>query len=179
MIKVVDSGKEYFKAINPTPEPVVEKVKVKWIPKKYRKKKKPRPKRLEKNEWKGVPQKKKETGKAYYARYMKSDCWKKIRARTFEADDNRCIICNDKAKIVVHWWYPKIYGRETKRSVSSVCPSCHYIIRDEFFIELRAMQSDDADREAIKEKIINKIINESESELDREFKDRMGQPDDS
>ena len=175
MIKVVDSGKEYFKAINPepNPKPVIKKAKTKTLKKKIKNKKKPRPKRQEKNYWKGLLQKKGETGKQYYVRYMRSACWKRIRTRTFEADGHRCVVCNDKAKIVMHWWYPKIYGRETKRSVSSVCPSCHYAIREKCFVELREMQSEDSDRESIKLRIIDMIAEETVSELDREYMTHM------
>ena len=175
MIKVVDSAHKYRTPILPDEvEPPKKRHKGNWKKKRAKKSSKPAPKRKPKNYWKGVLQKKGESWKQYYKRYMDSPCWKRIRERTLEADKHKCILCESKATHILHWWYPKIYGREKPSSLSSMCEDCHILVRSYYKEELDEMKKCPEKRGEVKERVIRMATESVVSELDEEYLAIMG-----
>lgn len=60
-----------------------------------------------------------------YAEYLKSEEWKKLRARALRRDKKTCRACGKPAAVVHHIRYPKNLGQERLDWLYSLCSPCH------------------------------------------------------
>lgn len=70
-----------------------------------------------------------ELGFESYAEYLKSDLWKRVRAKVFACRGNRCWLCDQKATQVHHKSYTRriLLGKKFK-GLMPICGKCHLLI---------------------------------------------------
>lgn len=64
------------------------------------------------------------SGKEAYQAYIKTDKWKTIRAQRLAMDNDKCVLCGEKAEHVHHRRY-KDWGTETVNDLVCLCGECH------------------------------------------------------
>jgi hypothetical protein len=61
----------------------------------------------------------------YYAEYLKSKAWKRVRGRVLKAADYKCARCGARATQVHHKRYPKNMRRQKMSYLEALCRKCH------------------------------------------------------
>lgn len=79
-----------------------------------------------KKEWERLAALPRDDRRWWYNKYLQSPLWKYIRARIWERDGGRCVICLKKAEQVHHIEYSdEIFRGEQDESLVSLCGNCH------------------------------------------------------
>ena len=111
-----------------------------------------------------------------YKNYMKSGIWRSKRKEALRKDDYKCVICEEGATVVHHWYYTLPYGKEKRHQLGSMCDRCHMYIHDEHDDSVKSlvMFDDDEVKDMIFELIKLIRCDLSEYELNDEFLAALG-----
>lgn len=133
-ILVVDCARKF---LNMLLEPEEPPIKIKQVKKRLpKKKKKVKAKKKRSRKVNGFAKHKNQTRKEYYRKYIKSKMWFAKRKLIIKRDKGKCVVCEDKARDVHHWVYPKVLGTEKLSTLDSVCRECHDEMHTTYKVEL-------------------------------------------